>query len=109
MGIGRKDKPCWLWSDATEADDKFIAHARTDIPALLARIDELTIERDGYKDAYGTEMNDALEAALDRIDELTADNNALKTRVELAIGRIERHEPGAALTGLMAARGDFDE
>lgn len=32
----------------------------------------------------------------------------LETAIELAIARIERGEPGAALMGLKTARGDFD-
>lgn len=39
------------WIDSDDADAEFIAHAREDIPALIARIRQLEADKEGERDA----------------------------------------------------------
>jgi hypothetical protein len=49
------------------------------------------------------DLEEAVRNVLRQYDDKAEDNQRLRVAIALAIGRIERHEPGAALTGLRAA------
>lgn len=61
----------------TETDAIFIAHAREDIPALLAKVDRLTAESQDYKEKWYT-SNKAYNA-------IYADLQTLKAEKEAAV------------------------
>ena len=62
-----------VYGQPDKADAEFIAHAREDIPALLAAIDDLTAKQAELVNYH----NGKLQVALDRIDELTAKRDAV--------------------------------
>jgi hypothetical protein len=78
--------------DATPADAAFIAHARTDIPALIAEVERLTHENSALQNA-----NDKLVKQSKRIISRNLDHSAedatLKKALELAEDMLTKMTP----------------
>lgn len=81
-----------------EANAKFIAHAREDIPALLAHIDTLTRERDeaiAVHESVARSLDDRLddvEALTAEVAALRAERDAESSALSRTIDERDRHE-----------------
>lgn len=91
-------------------------HTQDEWASLRRELDSVAEERDVYRQACGRTREglqrdlDATEAALaESWGEAGVLRLAFETRIRLAIGRIERGESGAALTGLRAALDALNE
>jgi len=75
---------CGDYTFFTDADAAFIAHARTDIPALLAEVERMTAERDAaLRRAEAAEGKIAkIHTTLDYADRL---HNMAKNAIELSV------------------------
>ena len=93
MSTGRCLTIAFLTSDGNENNGPFIAHARTDIPALIAHIDRLAAARDAANKRAEEAERDAKFCSLDRETEQMARNAAEAAR-DAAVKRAERLEEG---------------
>lgn len=86
-----------------ECDAAFIAHAREDIPALLARVRELEARLAALRDSSRDAMDSHSEAARDAIDEATRAERERCLEISKRMGRASAELPFATPWGVVEA------
>lgn len=78
------------WEDATEADREFIAHARSDIPWLLAEVERLTAENQEQRARLSAYRSPDAGAAFDAMHDEARQIEALTAERDVALSKIDR-------------------